>query len=76
MTVPFPPKPRGMHWRTYDRLWRQARMAEVRYDVEFWATMQRWNTLLGRPGEVPQAVDLDALLGELLGDRSSGEQDR
>lgn len=72
MTEPFPVKPPGMHWRTYDRLYHQARAAELRYDMEFWAKMQRWNTLLGRPGEVPQAVDLDALLGELQGDRSTG----
>ncbi len=73
MTEPFPAKPPGMHWRTYDRLHRRARVAEARYDVEFWATIQRWNVLLGRPGAVPQAVDVDALLDELLGDRSTGE---
>ncbi len=25
--APFPEKPRGMHWRTYDRLWWEAHMA-------------------------------------------------
>ncbi len=73
MLEPFPMKPPGMHWRTYDRLHWLARVAEARYDAEFWATMQRWNVLLGRPGAVPQAVDMDALLNELLGDQSTGE---
>lgn len=76
MTEPFPRKPRGMHWRTYDRLSRQARAAEARYDVEFWIKMRQWNTLLGRPAEMPVADNLDALLDELLGDGATGEAGR
>jgi hypothetical protein len=26
---PFPPKPKGMHWQTYERLWWHAQEAEV-----------------------------------------------
>jgi hypothetical protein len=32
MAAPFPPKPRGMWWRTYERLWDQALEAETRAD--------------------------------------------
>jgi len=73
MTVPFPSKPRGMHWRTYQRMRRQARVAESRYDLEFWAKMQQWNAMLGCPGEMPNVDSLDALLNSLLGERADGE---
>ena len=32
MTKPFPEKPKGMHWRTYERLWwehDEAQMAQL-----------------------------------------------
>jgi hypothetical protein len=29
---PFPPKPRGMHWRTYERLREQAHAAQAEAD--------------------------------------------
>ena len=29
MTQPFPEKPKGMHWRTYERLWREHHKAEM-----------------------------------------------
>ena len=30
MTVPFPEKPKGMHWRTYERLWWRHHEAEMK----------------------------------------------
>ncbi len=71
---PFPEKPARMHWRTYDRLHRQAREAEFRYDREFWMRMQQWNALLGRPLDMPVVDNLDTLLDELLGSSARGEQ--
>ena len=38
MTVPFPEKPRGMHWKTYDRLWWRHHEAEM----EQLAGMREW----------------------------------
>jgi hypothetical protein len=35
---PLPPKPKGMHWRTYDRLCRRA----VEADEESWRGLQAW----------------------------------
>jgi hypothetical protein len=32
MLAPFPEKPKGMHWATYERLWERARSAEAVYD--------------------------------------------
>ena len=38
MTKPFPEKPRGMHWKTYDRLWWRHHEAEM----EELAGMREW----------------------------------
>jgi hypothetical protein len=38
MTKPFPEKPKGMHWRTYDRLWWEHHEA----DMEQLAGMREW----------------------------------
>jgi hypothetical protein len=35
---PLPPKPKGMHWRTYDRLCKRAVQAEL----ESWLGLQAW----------------------------------
>ena len=38
MTMPFPEKPKGMHWRTYERLWWEHHEAEM----EQLAGMREW----------------------------------
>jgi hypothetical protein len=38
MTEPFPEKPKGMHWKTYERLWRKHHAAEM----EQLAGMRKW----------------------------------
>ena len=38
MMEPFPEKPKGMHWRTYERLWREHHEAEM----EQLAGMREW----------------------------------
>jgi hypothetical protein len=38
MTKPFPEKPKGMHWRTYERLWCKHHEA----DMEQLAGMREW----------------------------------
>jgi len=38
MTEPFPEKPKGMHWRTYERLWWEHQEAEM----EQLLTMREW----------------------------------
>jgi len=38
MMEPFPEKPKGMHWSTYERLWRQHHVAEM----EQLAGMREW----------------------------------
>jgi hypothetical protein len=44
MTVPFPEKPEGMHWRTYERLWREHHEAEM----EQLTGMRKWLDKLGK----------------------------
>ncbi len=36
---PFPPKPKGMHWRTYHRLRLEGRSEECAFEAAFWARM-------------------------------------
>jgi hypothetical protein len=38
MTEPFPNKPKGMHWRTYERLWWEHHESET----EQLAGMRKW----------------------------------
>jgi hypothetical protein len=38
MTEPFPEKPKGMHWRTYERLWQEHHEAEL----EQLSKMRQW----------------------------------
>jgi len=38
MTKPFPGKPKGMHWKTYERLWREHHEA----DMEQLVGMREW----------------------------------
>lgn len=48
MTLPFPPKPPQMHWRTYWRLRREADNAEDRYSVDLFAWLDRTDAELAR----------------------------
>lgn len=44
MLNPFPPKPKGMHWRTYLRLWDEA----TRLEMAAMAEMHKEIVQLGR----------------------------
>jgi hypothetical protein len=48
MIAPFPEKPKGMHWATYDRLWEQARSAEAVYDGWALDWLQAMDRRIGR----------------------------
>jgi len=43
MTKPFPKKPRGMHWRTYARLYLQHERAEQEYTRSMMADLEKMN---------------------------------
>ena len=53
---PFPEKPKGMHWRTYQRLWRRVRDAEMMAEERLWVQLARIKARparqMRRPGRV------------------------
>jgi hypothetical protein len=48
LPAPFPPKPKGMHWRTYDRLCREAHRLEMDYLTRVGAETTRLGLMLAR----------------------------
>ena len=48
MLAPFPPRPKGMHWRTYDRLCREAHRLELAYLNLVGAETTRLGLMLAR----------------------------
>ena len=50
LATPFPLKPKGMWWRTYDRMRKHARIAEVRADLELGLRAERLFARVGSPG--------------------------
>ena len=41
MLCPFPEKPKGMHRRTYERLWQRVRDAEIAVEEQLWVQLGR-----------------------------------
>ena len=52
---PFPEKPKGMHWRTYERLWQRVRDAEMMAEERLWVQLARIKARLGRQKRQPGA---------------------
>ena len=52
---PFPQKPRGMHWRTYERLREQAHAADAEADALLAESMPGLKELLADSGVVDPA---------------------
>jgi hypothetical protein len=48
MLSPLPEKPKGMHWRTYERLQQRRRGAEMMADEHLWAVLGRAQSRLGK----------------------------
>lgn len=48
LPAPFPPKPTGMHWRTYDRLFREAHRLEMEFLTLVGAETTRLGVQLAR----------------------------
>ena len=46
MTLPFPPKPKGMHWKTYERLWWEHHLANERHTQFMFAELERFDRYL------------------------------
>jgi hypothetical protein len=50
MIEPFPPRPKGMHLKTYMRLWREHDKAEQQYTEIMLADLKKMKSQLSRTG--------------------------
>jgi hypothetical protein len=49
MMEPFPEKPKGMHWKTYERLWREHHEAEMEQLVGMRKWLDKLEEKVGSP---------------------------